>query len=413
LPLFNMTGNEQRRYNPWLHWFAVLSAVITFLLLGLGGLVTSHGAGMSVPDWPNSYGYNMFFFPISHWVGGILYEHSHRLLASFVGLLVVALTRWLGGRPARLPLAIVGVLEALAGFVLLRMDPKWAAAGGFLMGIGGVVLLAACVWARNKPAPGPLPLLGWLAFAGVQLQGLLGGLRVVLIDAKLGIVHAIIGQLFFVLMCAIALLTGRLWLQLADRRQLSGVAVGLRRLVLAATLLIFCQLVIGATMRQAHAGLSIPDFPLAYGKIWPSTTPAAIASYNEHRIQLYAEHQITAFQVILQMVHRLVALGIFILVATSAWQAWRRLGRKDALARLAFFWLGLIVVQIFLGAATIWTNKAADVATAHVLGGALSLVTGALWCVIAFRRSAALPEFAPAPAISGAYGHSAAMAANK
>jgi heme a synthase len=405
--------NAQIKFNPWLRWFALSAAVATFLLLGLGGLVTSHGAGMSVPDWPNSYGYNMFRFPISDWLGGILYEHTHRLLASFVGLLVVALTRWLGGRPARKPLAIVGVLEALAGFVLLRLDPKWAAAGGFLAGIGGVVLLAACVWARNKPASGPLPLMGWLAFAGVQLQGLLGGLRVVLADPKLGIFHAVIAQLFFLLMCAIALLTSRWWLQLASRRQLPGVATGLRWLVLAATLMILCQLMIGATMRQAHDGLSIPDFPLAYGKIWPDTSPAAVAHYNEMRMNITAQGQITAFQIILQMVHRLMALGIFILVAVSAWQVWRRLGWKDSLAKLTVFWLGLIVAQIFLGAATIWTNKAADVATAHVLGGALSLVTGGLWCVIAFRRSVDLPEFAPAKTVSGAYGAAPSMIANK
>src|SRR5258706_16140226 len=70
------------KINRRLHWFAVLTAFVTFLLIGLGGLVTSHGAGMSVPDWPKTYGYNMFAFPISKWVGGIFYEHTHRLLAS-------------------------------------------------------------------------------------------------------------------------------------------------------------------------------------------------------------------------------------------------------------------------------------------------------------------------------------------
>ena len=84
--------------NRWLHRFAVLTALATLGLIGIGGLVTSHEAGMSVPDWPNSYGYNMFLFPPSKWIGGILYEHTHRLLASTVGLLIVALTRWLGGR---------------------------------------------------------------------------------------------------------------------------------------------------------------------------------------------------------------------------------------------------------------------------------------------------------------------------
>ena len=70
------------RTTPGLHRFAVLTAVATLGLVGIGGLVTSHGAGMAVPDWPNTYGYNMFFFPISQWVGGIFYEHTHRLAAS-------------------------------------------------------------------------------------------------------------------------------------------------------------------------------------------------------------------------------------------------------------------------------------------------------------------------------------------
>ena len=187
----------------------------------------------------------------------------------------------------------------------------------------------------------------------------------------------------------------------------------LRKLALFAAILIFCQLVIAATMRQQHAGLAIPDFPLAYGKIWPDTSAAAVQSYNEHRLSVIAENPITAFQIILQMVHRLVALAIFVLIVACAWQSRRQLGKKDPLAQLALFWLGLILAQILLGAATIWSNKAADVATAHVLGGALSLVTGALWYIIAFRRSAVLPEIAPATTISGAYGGAPALAAHK
>ena len=74
------------------HWWAVLTAVLTFVLLCTGGLVTSHGAGMAVPDWPNSFGYNMFLFPISRWVGGIFYEHTHRLIASGIGMMTVVLS---------------------------------------------------------------------------------------------------------------------------------------------------------------------------------------------------------------------------------------------------------------------------------------------------------------------------------
>jgi cytochrome c oxidase assembly protein subunit 15 len=368
-----MSENVLVKVNRPLHWFAVLTAVFTFLLLGAGGLVTSHEAGMSVPDWPNSYGYNMFLFPPSQWIGGIFYEHTHRLIASGVGLMTTILAVWLWLRDSR----------------------KW------------------------------MHRLGLAAFLLVVVQGVLGGLRVVLADAQLGIFHAIVGQLFFVLTAAIALFTSRFWQNLQTGRTGSplpavgahGVArpteTSLRTLVLLTTILMFCQLIIAATMRQQHAGLAIPDFPLAYGKIWPDTTPAAVQSYNEHRLNVIAENPITAFQIVLQMVHRLVALAIFLLTVTCAWQARRRLGKSDPLAKLALFWLGLILAQILLGAATIWSNKAADVATAHVLGGALSLVTGALWCAIAFRRSAALPEIAPATTISGAYGGAPVLAANK
>src|SRR5215210_8980715 len=78
-------------YNPALHRVALLTAAATFPLIFMGGLVTSHGAGMSVPDWPNSYGYNMFLFPPRLWIGGIFYEHTHRLMGTIVGMLSIAL----------------------------------------------------------------------------------------------------------------------------------------------------------------------------------------------------------------------------------------------------------------------------------------------------------------------------------
>src|SRR4051794_41265014 len=116
---------SESAHNRWLHRYAVLTALSTVVLIGIGGLVTSHGVGMAVPDWPTTYGYNMFFFPISQWVGGIFYEHTHRLVASVVGLLVVALTRWLGGRASRLPLAVIGGAEVAAGLGLLRLGAQW------------------------------------------------------------------------------------------------------------------------------------------------------------------------------------------------------------------------------------------------------------------------------------------------
>ncbi|HEY1787798.1 MAG TPA: COX15/CtaA family protein [Verrucomicrobiae bacterium] len=324
--------------NRLLRWFAALTAIATFLLLAAGGLVTSHEAGMSVPDWPNSYGYNMFLFPPSKWIGGIFYEHTHRLWASVVGLMTTILAVWLWLKDSR----------------------KW------------------------------MKWLGVAAFLLVIAQGVLGGLRVVLNMDNLGAIHGIVGQSFFVLMCAIALFTSEFWRKMVAAEKLN-VPASLRALVLIATVLIFCQLVLGATMRAQHAGLSINTFPSAYGKLWPDTSSDAVAQYNARRIEITNVNPITAFQVILQMVHRVVAVAVFVFVVLCAVQAWRKLGRSDFLTKSALFWLGLIIFQIGLGAATILTNKAADVATAHLLGGALSLVTGALWCIISFARSAEQP----------------------
>jgi len=218
---------------------------------------------------------------------------------------------------------------------------------------------------------------------------------------SLGIYHATIAQLFFVLTCAIALFTSRFWLNLPTGRagspQPADGAMGtsrpteksLRTLVLATTLLIFGQLIIAAAMRHQHAGLAISDFPLAHGKLWPATSAEAVARYNAQRVSINAENPITAFQIELQMAHRIVALAILILTAVVAWRAWQWPGGKDPLTKLALAWFALILLQVGLGAATIWTNKAADVATAHVLVGALALAVGALWCAIAFRESAA------------------------
>src|SRR6185503_19836823 len=190
--------------NRWLARFALLTALSTLVLICAGGLVTSHGAGMAVPDWPNTFGYNPFLFPISKWVGGIFYEHTHRLIASGVGLLTTILAVWLW----------------------LKESRRW------------------------------LRWLGLIAFFAVVFQGVLGGLRVVLFKDEIGIFHATLAQLFFVMVCAIALFTSRWWLQnepLPLAPLTSGVRGGERkdaegklgRLFLLATVLIFLQLVLG------------------------------------------------------------------------------------------------------------------------------------------------------------------------
>jgi heme a synthase len=361
-------------YNRNLHRFAVAVAAATLGLVGVGGLVTSHGAGMAVPDWPNTYGYNMFFFPISKWMGGIFYEHTHRLAASAVGLLTVVLALWLYGRNARPLMRWAGLVLLVLG--LAAAPRRWA--DGLVLALTGLAAFGASrIWPQCEPSPKWLRRCGLAAFVAVVLQGVLGGLRVVLFKDALGIVHATLAQLFFALLCAIALFTSRSW-QTPREQSTPSLEPRLATLFLVTTLLILCQLTLGAAMRHQHAGLAIPDFPLAYGKLWPATDAASIAHYNAHRLEIVDANPITAFQITLQMVHRLMAALVLGAVAFSAWSARHALGGSHRLSRIALVWLGLVVAQGLLGAATIWSNKAADITTAHVLIGALCLAVGAM-----------------------------------
>src|SRR5438270_7134160 len=356
-------------HNHWLHRFAVLTAVATMLLLGAGGLVTSHGVGMAVPDWPNTYGYNMFFFPISQWVGGIFYEHTHRLIASGVGLLTVILALWFYGHKAKRFLRWVGsCLLVLAAGTSVAAPKHWPDA--VVLGLTGVAAVAASFfWPRCGPSPGWLRRLGIVAFFAVLLQGVLGGLRVVLFKDQIGIFHAALAQLFFMLTCVLALFTSQWWQEKIAKVRGENISATVPStfacLVMVTTLLIFGQLVLGATMRHQHAGLPIPDFPLAYGKIWPAMDPVSVAQYNQQRLEVIAANPITSSQIALQMAHRLVAMLILAFVGACAFWARRRLGGKNHITRLSVAWLGFILLQGLLGAATIWSNKAADFATAH------------------------------------------------
>jgi len=372
---------------------------------------------MAVPDWPNTYGYNMFLFPVSQWVGGIFYEHSHRLIATLVGLLTAVLAGWIWGRETHGKTRWLGFLAIVFVLFLMgvRKQPLYVA-----LSVAAVVIIGYAFYqfARDRRQ---LRWLGMAALAAVILQGVLGGLRVVLYQDEIGILHATLAQVFFVLICSVALFTSRWWhgppsttppsslvgIQAPQTRALKA----LRSFALISTGLILLQLILGATMRHQHAGLAIPDFPLAYGALWPDMSPEAVARYNSQRVEVTTANPITVFQIGLQMLHRAMAVAILVFVASVAWKARRWSSQLKSenynspsaekgvpmeiatpLSRLASFWLALILLQAGLGAWTIWSNKAADVATAHVLAGALSLVTGALWCIIAFRRLPVIAE---------------------
>jgi len=324
-------------YNRGLHRVALLTTMATFPLIFMGGLVTSKQAGMSVPDWPNSFGYNMFLFPPSQWVGGIFYEHTHRLMGTVVGMLSIVL----------------------------------------------------CVWAWRTDARRYVRWLCTLVLAGVIVQGVLGGLRVVLVQIDLAIVHACLAQAFFCLAAATAVATSRWWTEVgADPTPLcverSFRVVG--RIALLAVAVIYLQLVVGAIMRHNHAGLALTDLPTSNGARWlPPTTKAELMRMNARRVFRYDLDAVSMGQVWVHFAHRvgavLVALFTLLLVLLVALRH-RHFGKLLAPALLL---LALVAGQVTLGLYTVMLRKPADVASAHVAVGALVLLTTFVLAVRAGR----------------------------
>jgi cytochrome c oxidase assembly protein subunit 15 len=227
---FNNGGAQNAK---WLHRFAFLTAVATFCLIFVGGLVKSHEAGLSVPDWPTTYGEFMLTFPYSKWVGNIFYEHSHRVLATFVGLFIT--------------------VQAIA----LQFQERR-------------------VWVK---------ILGWYALFGVIAQGILGGLTVIyFLPPAISSAHAGLAQIVFCLTLTITVVTSKHWkdnlVKLPERLE----GVSLRKISSITVGAIFLQLMMGAVMRHLNAGLAIPTFPLANGNLIPEFTSAGVAINFAHRV---------------------------------------------------------------------------------------------------------------------------------
>ena len=286
-----------------LHRFAKFVAGCTVLLVLAGSLVTSTDSGLSVPDWTTTYGWNMFTFPPSKWVGGILYEHGHRLIASTVGFLTIVLAVWLGVSDS-------------------RRWMKWLGAG---------------------------------ALGAVVAQGVLGGLTVMFfLPPAISTAHAGLAEIFFCLTVAMALFTSPRWIE-----GYSGHAVddsGLRRLATATTALVYCQILVGATMRHTGAGLAIPDFPLMFGHLWPTHWDAKIA---------------------IHFAHRAGALLVLVAVAATSGTVWQRYrgSAHHELVRPAVLLAALVVVQVTLGAMTVLSRRDVWINSVHVVCGALVLTT--------------------------------------
>ena len=209
----------------WRHRFALFTAAATFVLIFVGGLVTSTGSSLAVPDWPLSYG--QFFPPM---VGGILYEHGHRMVAGLVAVLTAGLAIWTWWEEP-------------------RSSVRW---------------------------------LGVAAFVAILLQAVLGGVTVLLrLPTAVSVSHAALAQAFFCLVVTLALITGPDWLSSRAERP-ADPWVG--RLAIATTIAVYAQLLVGAVMRHTGSGLAIPDFPLSDGRLVPEITSFAVGIHFAHRV---------------------------------------------------------------------------------------------------------------------------------
>ena len=300
-----------------LGFYAKLVAACTFLLLLAGAMVTSTGSGLAVPDWPLSFGTVM---PAME--GGVFYEHGHRMVATFVGALIVVEAIWLWRAETRR-------------------------------------------WVR---------VLGWLALGGVIVQGALGGLTVLLrLPDAVSVSHAALAELVFGLTVTIAVVCSRSWLEDEGAAAVDADVPSLFALAAFACVAIYLQILLGAVVRHTGAGLAIPTFPLAFGRLIPP---------------------LDSFPVAIHFAHRVGALAVTVVVV---WVAARALGRHGGLPRIvrpALLLLALVAIQMGLGAWVILSYKSAWVASAHLGTGALLFAT-ALTVALRSRRYVAL---APAPA---------------
>ena len=310
-----------------LHLLATVVAVSTAVLIFAGGLVTSTGSGLSVPDWPNTYGWFMFSFPLEKMVGGIFYEHSHRLIASAVGFLIVVLALW-----------------------LWRTEPR--------------------VWVRR---------LGYVALGAVVTQGILGGITVLwFLPKPISISHAGLAQLVFCLTATIALVTSRGWHNAYAR---GGLVLRddhvLRHIAIVSTLVIYAQIIAGATMRHNEAGLAIPDFPLAFGQVIPP--------YWDFKIALH-------------FTHRVGAAIVTLLILATAGHVFYHHRQRPELTRPSALLMLLLVVQVALGGLTVLSGRDHIINSLHVVTGGIVLVSSLVLTLRAHRgRFAAAGEPSRSP----------------
>lgn len=305
--------------NAGLRIFSKFLAIMTFFLIFAGSMVTSTGSGLAVPDWPLSYG--MLFPPM---VGGVFYEHGHRLLAATVGFFTVVMVLWIRARETRL-------------------------------------------WVKRLSA---------LALLTVILQGMLGGITVLFyLPLLVSTAHAILGQTFFLITLFLAYSYSNEFFR--TESQSANHVSHFTKWAWGFLALVYVQLLLGALMRHAEAGLAVPDFPTMAGYWWPSLSSAAIQNINAERFMMGLD-PVSTLQVGLHLAHRLGAIFVLAGGVFLTRQACYLLPKKSLAQRTAYWIMAALCVQIMLGVTVILTVKQPLITSFHVWLGAGILGLSAL-----------------------------------
>src|SRR6266849_239502 len=288
----------------WVRRLAAAAAFLTLVLIVAGGLVTNTDSGLACPDWPTCFG-----SPMPHMVGGVAVEHTHRLIATAVGLCTLGLC--IGTLPRRLWLPLCGVFAPV---------------------------LLGCAWVLTRArGPGRLAVL---ALALVMAQGLLGGVTVIYgLPPTVLVLHLATSMLFL----AVALVLA--W-------RVSGARTDAARtpLLWVTAGLTYFQIVLGAAIRHTGAGLVCTDLPYCRGAWWPTGVHPSVHVH---------------------MLHRALAFAVLALVLWNAVRLSR--GATGVVRLLASAGPALTVVQMVLGVLTILTFKDLLPVTGHLLFAALLL----------------------------------------
>ena len=299
-----------------IRWFSKIIVITTLLLIFAGALVKSFEVGLSVPDWPTTYGYQMFAFPWADMVGGIFYEHGHRMLATLVGALTLLLAIWLGQKESRKS----------------------------------------------------VKLLGYSALILVVVQGLLGGLTVLyFLPTFISLLHGVIAQTFFLLVILIAFTLSKEFFETNHVKDKN------RSLVMIFLIVVYMQLIFGALMRHTDSGLAIYDFPMMAGSWVPVFNESMLSTINSWRFDMDLS-DVSLFQVLIHFIHRLGALFILSFMVFIHFKMNKKSHHYSNTVKINLYALEIIVgAQILLGAITIWTAKNPFITSFHVVNGAAVL----------------------------------------